>query len=87
MQRHRGKWSCLDGVTIFGWSGSAVLGGMLLDRYGFRSVFVATAAMQFAGSMFIVSLLPVVSAFEKALKVAVQEEGPSAGVHLPYNVQ
>jgi hypothetical protein len=32
VQKNRGKWSSLDGVTIFGWSGSAMLGGLLLDR-------------------------------------------------------
>jgi hypothetical protein len=44
-------------------------------------VFVATAAMQFLGSLFILLLLPVVSSFEKALKVAEQEETASNGAH------
>ena len=56
-----------------------MLGGVLLDRYGFRNVFVATAGMQFAGSMFMVALLPVVAAFEKALQVAEQEEEAVGG--------
>jgi hypothetical protein len=66
-------------VTIFGWSGSAVIGGLLLDRHGFTLVFLVTAAMQFAGSMFIVVLLPVVPAFEAALKATSAEGGPDSG--------
>lgn len=36
--------------------------------------------MQFVGSLFTLALLPVVSAFENALKLAVQEEAPSDGM-------
>ena len=64
MQERRGRWSSLDGVTMFGWSGSAMLGGYLLDLYGFQAVFVATAAMQFSGSLLLACLLPVVPRHE-----------------------
>lgn len=66
MQDRRGRWSSLDGVTVFGWSGSALLGGYLLDAHGFSSVFVATAAMQFTGSLLVGALLPVVPRHEAA---------------------
>eukprot|EP00892_Ulva_mutabilis_P002491 jgi/Ulvmu1/12242/UM086_0033.1 len=66
----RGRWSSLDGVTIFGWSGSAMLGGYLLDRCGFSAVFAVTAAMQFSGSLLLASLLPVVPRHEAAAAAA-----------------
>ena len=46
VQAQRGRWSCIDGVTVFGWSGSALLGGYLVDRHGFAMVFLLTAALQ-----------------------------------------
>lgn len=46
LQALRGRWSCIDGVTVFGWSGSALLGGYLVDRHGFAMVFLLTAALQ-----------------------------------------
>ena len=33
-------------MTVFGWSGSALLGGYLVDRHGFAMVFLLTAALQ-----------------------------------------
>jgi hypothetical protein len=61
----RGRWSCVDGVTVFGWSGSALLGGYLVDRHGFAPVFFVTAAMQFLATLlFTVPLLCLVPQFE-----------------------
>jgi len=42
----RGKWSSLESITQFGWSGSAVVGGWLSDNYGYGGTFLATAALQ-----------------------------------------
>lgn len=70
VQDKRGRWSSLDGVTIFGWSGSALLGGYLLDEHGFSAVFAATAAMQFSGSLLVALLLPVVPRHEAAAAAA-----------------
>jgi len=52
----RGRWNALDSVTSFGWSGSAMAGGALLDQFGFGFTFLATAAMQ-ALSLIITSRL------------------------------
>lgn len=46
----RGRWNALDGVTRFGWSGSAVLGGYLVDRGGYGLTFVVTALTQLAAA-------------------------------------
>ena len=47
----RGRWNALDGVTRFGWSGSAVLGGYLVDRGGYALTFVVTAATQLIAAL------------------------------------
>jgi hypothetical protein len=35
-----------ESITSFGWSGSAVLGGLLIDHSGYRAALGATAALQ-----------------------------------------
>ena len=47
----RAKWSSLESVLGFGWSGSAVAGGFLLDSYGFQFTFVTTALIQAIGTL------------------------------------
>ena len=45
-KRSRGKVNSLESISQFGWSGSAILGGVLLDKYDYQAVFFVTAAMQ-----------------------------------------
>ncbi len=33
-RRHRGKVNAVDSVRTFSWSGSAALGGFLIERFG-----------------------------------------------------
>jgi hypothetical protein len=42
----RPMWSSLEAVAAFGWSGSAALGGWLIQQYGFDVNFTITAAVQ-----------------------------------------
>ena len=44
-RRHRGGWNAVDSITRFGWSGSAVVGGFLIDSYSYQLNFVVTGAM------------------------------------------
>lgn len=53
-KEQRGRWQGLESINAATWAGSAVLGGILIDRYGFVGVFVTTAFMQ------ICSMLPVI---------------------------
>lgn len=73
MQESRARWNSLDGVLIFGWSGSALLGGILVDKYGFDVTFCITALMQGIGACFLVPLVFLVPRTEAAHK-------PSASV-------
>ena len=56
----RGRWSAADSITAFGWSGSALLGGVLLDEHGYGSTFYITAGMQAMGCLPLVGLLYLV---------------------------
>merc|ERR1711988_1476270 len=43
----RGRWKALNSITGMGWSGSAAVGGWLIDRWGYGVCFTITAAFQF----------------------------------------
>ena len=35
-RRHRAKWNSLESLNNFSWSGSAMLGGVIVDKFGYR---------------------------------------------------
>ena len=47
-RRHRGKVNAVDSVRSFSWSGSAALGGFLIETFGFEHTFIITAAIKTA---------------------------------------
>lgn len=49
VQKQRGRWSAVDSIYQFGWSGSAFIGGILVDRAGFDWCFLITAMAQCLG--------------------------------------
>lgn len=53
----RGRWNSLDCLLAFGWCGSAVAGGFLLDTYGFDLTFIITASAQ---GFAVLMLIPLV---------------------------
>lgn len=48
-KKERGRWSSLENLTAFTWTGSAVLGGLLVDKFSFRFTFLVTACIYVAG--------------------------------------
>jgi len=56
-KKKRGFWNSLDGVRRFGWSGSAALGGYLVDKYGYGITFLATASLQLSAVLVMCSLI------------------------------
>eukprot|EP00980_Cylindrotheca_fusiformis_P031284 scaffold26122_cov127-Cylindrotheca_fusiformis.AAC.3 len=46
----RAKWSALESLNMFSWSGSAALGGILVDYRGILFNFCITAALQFVAT-------------------------------------
>lgn len=59
--RHlRGRVNAVDSVRSFSWSGSAALGGFLIQRYGFQRTFLITAAIKAAAFAPLIVLLAYV---------------------------
>ena len=56
----RARWKSLESVSTLGWCGSAVLGGVLADKFGYTFSFLLTAAMQAFGGCVFALLLPLV---------------------------
>ena len=59
-QKRRGRWKSLESVAQFGWAGSAILGGFLIDRHDYAFTFVITASIQAVAVLVWVALLAVV---------------------------
>lgn len=55
--QHRAKWNAAESVNIFSWSGSAVLGGFIIERKGYRFTFLVTAALQALSALVLLTLL------------------------------
>jgi len=49
--KHRAKWSILESVNAFSWSGSAAIGGLLVESYSLIFNFYVTATMQFVATL------------------------------------
>ncbi|CAH0515248.1 unnamed protein product [Peronospora belbahrii] len=55
----RARWNALEGLSVFSWSGSAVLGGFLIDAYGYRICFIITSLVYCVGLGLEMFLLPL----------------------------
>ncbi|GMF17894.1 unnamed protein product [Phytophthora lilii] len=56
---HRARWNSLEGLTVASWAGSAVLGGIIVDAYGYRLCFVAAALVYICGLTLETMLIPL----------------------------
>ena len=61
------RWKSLESIGSLGWSGSAVLGGYLADKYDYSVTFLITVLFQFLGSVIQFSLVNVVPKEKKTL--------------------
>ena len=64
-KEQRARWNSLDSVTRFGWSGSAVVGGWIVDKWNYGGSFFITAIIQVLASTMLVLLVPLVPPVEK----------------------
>lgn len=55
--QERGRWTALESVNTFSWSGSAFLGGVLVQVDGILFNFIITATLQFLATIPIVLLI------------------------------
>lgn len=56
----RARWKSLESIAAFGWTGSALVGGILADDHSYRFAFSITAAMQLFGALLLVPIQPFV---------------------------
>ena len=61
----RARWKSLDSVAVFGWCGSAALGGYLADLKGYTFTFLVTAGVQATATLLQATLVFVVPRKEK----------------------
>ena len=73
-KHERGRWKSLESVAKFGWCGSAMLGGYLVDRYDYPFTFLLTAMIQAAAVAIWTVLLCIVPRRE-ATGPAAQAQG------------
>ena len=55
--KERGRWSALESVNMFSWSGSAAFGGFLVSFDGLLFNFSVTAALQFLATLPVLVLM------------------------------
>ena len=84
----RARWQSLGSIVRFGWCGSAALGGVLADRYGYSSTFLITACIQMVGTIIQFLIWPIVPRVEGISKPATKTVGdrvpPAAAVPVPW---
>ena len=61
-KNYRGRWGSLDSLVKASWSGSALLGGLIIHKFGIYSVFYVTIAIQ------MVATIPLFFLFKRVQK-------------------
>lgn len=56
----RARWKALESIASFGWTGSALLGGILSDTHSYQFTFSITATLQLCGGLLLFIIRPFV---------------------------
>lgn len=56
----RARWKSLESIASFGWTGSALVGGILSDRHSYQFTFSITATLQLVGAFIILPIRTMV---------------------------
>lgn len=56
----RARWKSLESIASFGWTGSALVGGILSDKHSYQFTFSMTALTQLCGGFLLLVIQPVV---------------------------
>eukprot|EP00928_Gymnodinium_smaydae_P053221 TRINITY_DN37263_c0_g1_i1.p1 TRINITY_DN37263_c0_g1~~TRINITY_DN37263_c0_g1_i1.p1 ORF type:complete len:488 (+),score=57.08 TRINITY_DN37263_c0_g1_i1:78-1541(+) len=78
----RARWKALNSVSGMGFSGSAALGGWIIDHYGYGPCFMLTACFQAAALPLLLSLMGVV-----ALESDIADHAAANAAHDPLLLQ
>ncbi|KNC54407.1 major facilitator superfamily transporter [Thecamonas trahens ATCC 50062] len=66
----RGRWNTFEAIGAVSFTGSAVIGGYLVDATSYRTTFLITAALYSAGTSILIPILPFVPRSEKVLRMS-----------------
>lgn len=69
----RGRWNALEGINRMAWTGSAVLGGFLIDLYSYQICFIITAIIYAIATLPLILIWPLVK-LEKAKSKSTEVE-------------
>lgn len=58
-KKYRARWNSLEGLSMFSWTGSAVVSGLVVDAYGYRACFLAAACVYVCGVVLETALIPL----------------------------
>lgn len=58
-KKQRARWNSLEGLSMFTWAGSAVLGGFLVDAHGYRFCFFISSVVYLVGVLLETVLIPI----------------------------
>ncbi|KAJ0403881.1 hypothetical protein ATCC90586_002597 [Pythium insidiosum] len=58
-QKQRARWNSLEGLTMFSWAGSTVIGATLVATYGYRDCFIVAALLYIIATALDLVLVPI----------------------------
>lgn len=64
-KKERGRFTVLESVNMFSWSGSAAMGGFLVERIGIVDNFIVTGSLQFVATIPLLFLFSLPSEVEQ----------------------
>jgi MFS family permease len=73
----RARWKSLESIAALGWTGSALVGGILSDSHSYQFTFVTTATMQLVGAIILIPIQPLVE-MERSIQEEQQEHAQTA---------
>ena len=65
----RAKWSAMESFSNFSWAGSAVIGGVIADAYGYHGTFLVTTCLHYLATL---AIIPAAIAGRKLEAVVVR---------------
>ncbi|GMF38952.1 unnamed protein product [Phytophthora fragariaefolia] len=68
-RQYRARWNSLEGLTVASWAGSAVLGGVIVDAYGYRLCFITAALVYVCGLALETMLIPLTRHATESLEI------------------
>lgn len=79
----RARWMALQSIMGASWSGSAMLGGYLIDKYGYGPCFIITACFQGIALPLYVLILPHVAKETDLSEAVARRAEEKMGIHTP----